>query len=312
MDHGHSAVGHGARGGPCPRRLVSYARMRSRTAALAAAALGLVACTTGCSPRPVAGPGSPPPPTPVPDYRDLVARHNHAVRNVQRLSAFAVVSLRWQEDGQRRSEQGEGILAVVLPGKLSLTLGKLHDLFRIGSDGQRYWFIDLSDDPAIAHVGRHEQAASTSLRKLDTIVMPHDLIRLLGLLPIDPLREPKPPAVVRYGNQFLIEPPGSRMRILLDEKTARPRRIDLLDAEGFSRVSAQLSRYDHLETTGIPPGSWPTTATMIEIRDLQTDNTAKLSLSDLIGDEEEINDRWFSLESLVEAYEAKVHNLDRP
>ncbi len=272
----------------------------------------VAACSAGCPPqrpRPDAGQA---PPAPVPAYRDLVARHNRAIADIQQIWAFAIVSLKWTEDGKTRREQGEGQLAIVLPDRLSLTIGKVHDLFRIGCDADRYWIIDLSADQTIAHVGRVDQAATTSRRELHTVVQPQHLIRLLGLLPIDPLREPPAPAVVRHGRHLLIDPPGTRVRMLLDAATARPVRIDLLDDAGFSRITATLGRYDHLETTGRPPGSWPRIATQFEIHDLETDSVVKLSLAEAVGDAGAINARWFDLETLIDALEADVNDLDRP
>lgn len=271
----------------------------------------LITAVAGCLPmttHPDGGMAFPP----QHDYRDLVTRHNHAIHNVKRLWAFAIVSLRWQEDGRQRHEQGEGQLAVALPGHLSLTIGKVHDLYRIGCDQERYWIIDLSGETTVAHVGRTALASSTSMRELNTAIQPQDLIRLLGLLPIDPLREPDPPAGVLHGRHWLIEPPGTHMRMLLDPQSARPQRIDLLDANGYSRVTATMKRYRHIETTGTSPGSWPTIATLIEIKDLETDSVAKISLTEMVGDADAIDARWFDLETLIDALDAEVNDLDRP
>jgi hypothetical protein len=94
--------------------------------------------------------------------------------------------------------------------------------------------------------------------------------------------------------------------MLLDAKTARPVRIDLLDARGFSRVTARHKRFAHVKTEGVSPGRWSFVPTLITIDDARKRAQIKLSLSGVIGDADAIDSRWFDPAFLAEALQPDV------
>ncbi len=243
----------------------------------------------------------------LPSYEQLVARHNRNVESISRFWSFAVVEMTWREEGRCRFQQGEGQLAVVVPDRMSLTVGKAgHDVLRVGCNDTQYWLFDMSGEEKVMHLGRHAKVSESVEGAPGMPMQPRDLIRLLGVIKIDPAVGDTSPAVERINGDYLIEPPDSNCRMLLDPKTARPTRIDLLDEQRFSRVTAHHDRFAHVKTNGVSPGCWPFVPTLISITDSQNRGQIKLSLSDTVGNPEAINPRWFDPAVLATALQPDV------
>ncbi len=185
---------------------------------------------------------------PLPTYGELIERYNQTTRPLTRVWAEARVDLVWRDDkGKRKSEHGDGRFMFVRPGKVVLEIEEFGRGFWAGGDAERYWLFDLQDQ-RIAYVGRYENLGKPGTQLFPLPVNPADLLYVLGLVPIDPTIIPQPPAVERVAGYYLIEPPGLGLRMLLDPKTARPIRVDLLDADGRSAVKCVLSKPTELKT----------------------------------------------------------------
>lgn len=125
---------------------------------------------------------------PAPPFGDVARAYNARVAPLDRVFAWTNLKLTYfDEQGEKRTEDPEGRLQVVRPDKLALSLGKAGTtLFWLGSDSERYWWIDLTDkDKPVAAVGRHALFNDQTARRIGLAIQPLDLIRLLGVVPIN-------------------------------------------------------------------------------------------------------------------------------
>jgi hypothetical protein len=205
-----------------------------------------VVCAGGCRPaQPIVPDTLLPEPIetagPLPSYGGLIERYNQTTRPLARVWAEARVDLVWRDDkGKRKSEHGDGRFMFVAPDKVALEVREFGKGFWAGGDGERYWLFDLQDR-RVAYVGRFENADKLDTRTFPLPVNPVDLLYVLGLVRIDPERVPEAPAVESVAGYYLVEPPGLGLRMLLDPRTARPVRVDLLNDKGESAVKCVLS-----------------------------------------------------------------------
>ena len=250
-----------------------------------------------------------------PSYREVAERYNRNIQRIERLWARSVVELRWRAKDRKRFEQGDGHLILILPDRLAFSVGKLGEpLLWVGSDSQRYWFIDRTDaDEKVAFVGRHDRTVRGGPRNSPLPFRPLDLPHLLGLVPLDP--DPGStgsPVVESYDGQWLVEPPGNEVRMLLDPQTALPVRVDLLDSQGYSTVIAHLERPALLTLENLPPGAYPRIATRAEVRIPGSEGHMTLFLSDPTDEERKFKPEAFDFEHLTEVLgPLTVEDLDR-
>jgi hypothetical protein len=213
------------------------------------------------SPTDTTTPGKRPVP---PEYNTVARKYNERVELLGRLFARTVVVLKFtDEDGKRRSEQGEGFLQVVRPDKLAMSVSKVGKrLVWFGSDGQRYWWIDLVDRKK-AYVGRHENY--DTLRAEGVIapglgLRPLDLIQMLGTspLPVDPRVAVGTTQWSSDGKRIgvTVRRPGAGgagrkesglMRVWLDPDTFEASKVELFDAGKTLVLVSDLSEYEHVE-----------------------------------------------------------------
>ena len=127
-----------------------------------------------------------------------------------------------------------------------------------------------------------------------------------GVVPMDGNQVPTPPEVEPVRGGYLIEPPGTGTRLLLDPVTALPVRIDLLDTRGRSVVTALLSSPQSVEMSSATP-SKPTMQSRVRITMANRPGSMTLFLSNLSDgrSDPKINPRVFDFERLV-----KVHKPD--
>jgi hypothetical protein len=178
---------------------------------------------------------------PLPTYTELIERYNQTTRPLGRVWAEARVDLVWRDDkGKKKSEHGDGRFMFVSPDKVALQIEEFGRGFWAGGDGARYWLFDLQKQ-RVAYVGRFENIDKLDAQDFPLPVKPGDLLYVLGLVPIDPAIVPESPGVERVAGYYLVEPPGLGLRMLLDPQTARPVRVDLLNAAGESTVKCVLS-----------------------------------------------------------------------
>ena len=259
-------------------------------------------------PEPIETPG------PLPTYGELIERYNETTRPLARVWAEARVDLVWRnEKGKRKSEHGDGRFMFIRPCRVALEIQEFDKGFWAGGDGQRYWLFDLQD-PRIAYIGRHENRGKRDTQTVPLPVNPADLLYVLGLASIDPDKVPDTPAVERVAGYYLVEPPGLGLRMLLDPQTARPVRVDLLDADGQSAVKCVLSEPFKLETdSGDTDGSGPVMPRIVEVYVLGQEARMTLKLKGLTTKGTRIKDAHFDFEILKRVMKPdEVVDLDAP
>ncbi len=250
---------------------------------------------------------------PTPGYAELVEKHNRNLEGLERLWARVELSMRWvEDDGDRRTEDAEGHLMTVPPDRVALSLGKLGStLFWAGCDPKKYWLFDLSQsEHKVAFVGTHERSSVSSEILPGVAVRPLDLPRVLGLVRLDPTLTPAAPAVEWWRGGWVIEPPGTNARLLLEPQTARVRRVDLIDSLGRSVVSCELS-----EPTTVLTESESATLLVVAsravIRVVGRQGQVSLRLRDMTTRQAKIKPRAFEFETLVKAHKPdEVVDLD--
>ncbi|MEM1446740.1 MAG: hypothetical protein AAGF84_11835 [Planctomycetota bacterium] len=185
-------------------------------------------------------------PATMPTYRQIVSRYNDRLIGVEIVSARTDVEVVWRDQrGKVRRESGDGRLIVRRPLDTAVTVKAFgQTIMWAGSNERQYWFFtDLHQGGEVVH-GRFGGAGITSL---PMPVSPELIPVLLGLTP---LPEDVPGAdepVEALRGYALVEPPGLRLRMLLDVETAAPVRVDLLDAAGVSAVVCRLDGRQDIE-----------------------------------------------------------------
>lgn len=252
----------------------------------------------------------------LPAYRELVERYNANLAGLDRLWARADVTLRYRDEkGKWRSERGDDSkLLMVVPDKVALAVGGIGPpVLWIGGNEQQYWVFHLRDEKPV-YYGSRARIGSPTTQPLPSPVYPHQVPWMLGVVTLDPNADSE---VEWYRGYYLIEPPGTGTRMLIDPQTARPVRIDLLDSRGFSTLAVRLHDFVPV-TQGSAKSSTPAplVPSRIEAWVLGegTQVTLKLnSVKDGRGDRaiERAFASAFDLQRLIQAHQPQVQvNLD--
>ena len=196
----------------------------------------------------------------VPAYAEVAAQYNAIVEPLDTLwSRVAVQLIAPDGDGGTRREQGEGFLQVRRPMHAALSIGKLGETyFYLGSDDQRFWWIDLSDSAErVAVVGAHDAAGAAALAAMGVPVPPLDLVEVLGIVPLPTGADAGRTAWTEDGRFLVVKLPGRAgpRLLMLDPATLRPLRIDLLDRDELLLVSAELTGLQDVQVLGRGPGA---------------------------------------------------------
>lgn len=196
-----------------------------------------------------------------PEYNRVAKRYNERVELLGRLFARTVVVLKYTDDeGERRSEQGEGFLQIVRPDKLAMSVNKVGKrLVWFGSDAERYWWIDLVDHKK-AYVGRHDNY--DNLKRRGVIepglgLRPLDLIQMLGASPL-PFDANKPVGITQWSSDgkrlgITVRRPAQGgkdaglMRVWIDPNTYEASLIELYDVDKNVVLVSKLTDYEHAE-----------------------------------------------------------------
>ena len=219
----------------------------------AVVAVGLGGCNRAGTASGEGAPAQGPKGKAAPDYASVAKKYNERVELLGRLFARTLVELTFtDEDGKRRSEKGEGFLQVVRPDKLAMSMSKVGKrLFWFGSDGERYWWIDLVDHKK-AYVGRH--ANYDKLRERGVVqpglgLRPLDVIQMLGTTPLPAKEDGGRTQWSSDGKRIgiTVARDAGFVRIWVDPDSYEPSKIELLDKAGKALVVADLSQYEHVE-----------------------------------------------------------------
>ena len=273
------------------------------------ACLFLAIASTGCNTTtPVAGP-----PAELPNYADLVGKYNAKHGGLDKLWTRAVVEVTWKDGDKDRFEQGEGNLIISQPSSTALSVGKLgNTVLWAGSNNDMSFLFDLKENDTTLYTIRNPNIGHPAAKPLPVSVKPTDLIKLLGIAPIDASKLPEDPAVEWVDGGYLIEPPGTGTRLVLSADGV-PVRVDLLDDAGHSKVIAKLSNPESVDKlSGLFGGS--VLNTHIEVTVPGKSDKFVIHLSDQSGgpDEARVTDDVFSLEKLTEGLKpSKTVELDK-
>ena len=251
---------------------------------------------------------------PLPTYTELIDRYNATTKPLASIWAEAHVDIVWlDEKGKRKNEHGDGKFMYVAPDKIALKIEEFGKGFWAGSDGERYWFFDLQDKRT-AYVGRFDQLDQLDEGAYPLPVKPTDLLYILGLKPIDPELVPDAPAVELVHGYYLVEPPGLNLRMLLDPRTARPVRVDLLDPAGFSTIKCVLSGPVELEQADATDATIASSlSTQVEVYVLDEQARMTLKLKSPTAETGRIKLNNFNFEVLMRVYKPDaVIDMDTP
>ncbi len=201
-----------------------------------------------------------PAPGPAPSYEVLRARYNARCAKIPRLWARVTVRvISVGEDGSRRVDQGDGVLQIVKPSRVSLSVGKSIDrmYYYLGSDEERFWWVDVMDRGAsVALVGTHAGARRERAEEFGVPVHPLDLLELLGISEL-PEEGAGPVWNGRLGG-WMVEVGGrwGNRRVVVDPVEFLPIAVVLLDDGGRAAAGSRLESYvriDESDASGLHP-----------------------------------------------------------
>lgn len=253
-----------------------------------------------------------------PAYEDIARRYNlERVRYLDRVSARANILITYyDEEGNEKTEDPEGRLQVVRPNKLALSLGKAgQTMFWLGCDPEQYWWLDLSDkSKRIAAIGRHENFTDATAQRIGLPIKPLDLIRVLGVIPLDPAAK----GATQWSNDRKLvgvtSPIGDRgfQRLWIEPGTLRPTMVEVFDRDREKILVAEHEGEERVEILRDVPGASMLRVFMpsrVHITHLPTDTRARLTLSGV--KDGPITDKAFDLRVLLEKYPVdKAIDLD--
>ena len=188
---------------------------------------------------------------PLPDWAEVRDAYNDRVSRLDRVWARATLQVISPDgDGGTRTDQGEGHLQLQRPASLSLSIGKVSQvLFTLGSNDDRYWWFDLTnDDERWGMSGRHALATPDKAREFGVPVHPLDLLELLGVMPLPD------EGVLSWApdGHYLVNVPSAfgRRVLWIDPDTLFVERVQLTDDRGETLIDADLSRYQNVVVEG--------------------------------------------------------------
>jgi hypothetical protein len=174
------------------------------------------------------------------DAQEAITAWNSRVERLERLWARVTVVVNTVDAaGEAVTEQAEGHLQIERPRGVALSLGKLGETYLyLGSNDERYWWIDVVDrENRAAVTGRHAAVTMEKAARLGVPVHPLELVEVLGLTPIGD------GAVVDGTTVTTPTATGGRVVRFVDPETFEPVRIDVVDAAGELVLSASHEAY---------------------------------------------------------------------
>ncbi len=251
---------------------------------------------------------------PAPSYVERAERYNQRIEPLDRVFARAAIRLTYTDDkGEEKTEQLEGRLQIVRPDRLALVLSKAGQvLLWFGCDPERYWWFDLTESSnRVVAVGRHDRYTDDIGRRIGVALRPLDLIRVLGIVPID-AQAPGATQWSKNGRLLGITsvlPSGGLQRVWVDPDTDEPESIEVFDA---SRRLVVAARHEGKTSVELASGRFrPPIAERITVRHAGSNTEVRLALSGV--KDSGVSDRAFELDELLERYPVdRTIDLDAP
>lgn len=254
-------------------------------------------------------------------YEELAAQYNAAIEPVTTLWSRADIDIEWIEvddDGDRnyRSESGNGKFIMRRGGpyhETAMTVEKLGKIYLwAGSNTTNYYLFDRVDgDNKTLYVGAHGALGRSKPYPLP--IHPSMVPTLLGLEPL-PTVLPKgetSTTIDLYGEQYLLNMPELGLRMLIDPQTARPTRVDLTDARGYSVLTAKLSGRMSIDDAALGDGSPAIICDKAEVYVSGYESRFTLDFQSATTSPRKIRDQMFDLEALKKALKPdKIESLD--
>lgn len=262
-------------------------------------------------------------------YAELAERYNAAIEPLSTLWSRADIDIAWaevNEEGDRkvRSESGNGKFIMrrgQVLNDVAMTVEKLGKIYLwAGSNQASYYLFDRVDgDNKTLYLGKHAHQQflngepMSDPKPFPLPIHPSSVPRLLGLEPLPGGLFPEPETTMDlYRGQYLLNEPERHLRMLIDPKTFRPTRVDLLDRKGFSVLTAKLSGVLEVEADRSLP-SPPLICEKAEIFVSGYESRFTLKFQSATTSSRKVRDPMFDLEALKKALKPdQVIDLNAP
>lgn len=239
----------------------------------------------------------------LPTYDEVAQRFNARVARLHRVWSRVNLTLRSETEDGASVDRAEGYLQVELPDRTALSVMKLGEhYFYFGSDGELYWWLDMSDrDRKVALYGLLSEATPELVAQLGLPVHPRELLDLFAITPLPP----DPAAKVTWDGErglLLVRTEGlwGPRLLWLDPVLLAPQRVELLGARGdVVRAECEMDRYISVPVQGegrVPPKM------ASQYRVEFPEQNSKLTLELYGAANKDISPRAFDFSGLVEAY----------
>lgn len=241
------------------------------------------------------------------------AAYNQRVEQLQVLWSRGIVAFRYRDaDGNRRDDQGNANVQMILPDRFAMRIHKVGEtLLWIGSDDQQYWLIDLLSDPSSGYFGRHDAFTIEKGNRVGLPVPPRELPRLMGLEQIPGFGEGGSRVRSVTEQAVVIEVPSRwGWWVYALDGDGHAQAIQLRDTQDRVLLEADLERYMPVELRGVG-GARPQTAGRMRLTAPGTDWRITVELD--APSNRQPNAEAFDFSELVEILApSKVVDLDEP
>jgi hypothetical protein len=240
----------------------------------------------------------------------VLEKQNTRTAALNRLWARASVQVIGRDaSGGRLSEQAGGHLQIEAPDRVALSLGKVGKVqLYLGSNTEFYWWIDMVDrDNKSVIIGRHDKVTAQKAQSLGVPIYPRDLIKLLGITPIDSAAVMS--ELAAEGKRLVLDTrlDAGHMKTYFDARTLDPVRVEMFDPAGTLLVASDLTRYDFVSVQG-DATTKPRVPEKIVLT-LTDGTTVRISL--YAPENKPIRPSAFDLERLVRGYHIdRIYDLD--
>lgn len=249
---------------------------------------------------------------PGPRYSDVAKAYNERLEVLERFRARVNVRLRYRDaEGEWKEEQPEGLLQVIRPDRVAMSLGKAgKTLFWFGCDAERYWWFDLDAKPARVQAGVRTADGRAAREQLGISIAPWDLVALLGVIPLDVKEKAKTEWNVdrsQIGVTVSLGKGRGAQRIWMGAKDYFPVRIELFTDENEFVAFSELSGDERAEITRIPVGGRPRMPATVNIR--PTEGEAQIRLSLTAVTDARISEESFDYGKLLAHFQISPENV---